>query len=54
MTYKTILSVIGVDNFEDDLQAAAGICMASGAHLTALVVKLAAPPPLGDYAATMS
>ncbi|WP_034854390.1 universal stress protein [Sinorhizobium sojae] len=54
MTYKTILSVIGVDNFEDDLQAAADICTATGAHLTALVVKLAAPPPLGDYAATMS
>ncbi|HXV28865.1 MAG TPA: universal stress protein [Sinorhizobium sp.] len=54
MTYKTILSVNGVDNFEDDLQAAADICTASGAHLTALMVKLAAPPPLGDYAATMS
>lgn len=54
MAYKTILSVIGVDNFEGDLRAAADICTASGAHLTVLVVKLAAPPPLGDYAATMS
>ncbi len=54
MTFKTILSVTGVDNFEDDLRAAADICTANGAHLTTLVVKLAAPPPLGDYAATMS
>ncbi|OHV79845.1 universal stress protein [Ensifer sp. LCM 4579] len=54
MTYKTILSVIGVNSFEDDLQAAANICAANEAHLTALMVKLAAPPPLGDYAATMS
>ncbi|MQW89768.1 universal stress protein [Sinorhizobium saheli] len=54
MAYRTILSVIGIDRFEDDLQAAADICGASNAHLSALVVKLAAPPPLGDYAATMS
>jgi len=45
MAYRTILSVIGIDRFEDDLQAAADICGASNAHLSALVVKLAAPPP---------
>jgi len=54
MTYKTILSVIGTDNYQSDLRAAADMCMMKGAHLTVLVVKLAAPPPLGDYAATMS
>jgi nucleotide-binding universal stress UspA family protein len=54
MRYKTILTVIGVDRFEDDLKAAADICMAGGAYLSVLVVKLAALPPIGDYGATFS
>lgn len=54
MAYRTILSVVGFNHFDDDLQAASELSAQSGAHLSALVVKLAAPPPLGDYAATMS
>ncbi|WP_026621437.1 nucleotide-binding universal stress UspA family protein (plasmid) [Ensifer sp. WSM1721] len=54
MRYKTILTVVGVDRFDDDLKAAADICTAGNAHLSVLVVKLAALPPIGDYGATFS
>ena len=51
MTYKTILLVIGANEHENDLTAAADLCSAADAHLSVLLVKLAAPPPIGDYAA---
>ncbi|MCA1442899.1 universal stress protein [Ensifer sp. IC4062] len=51
MTYKTILLVIGANEHENDLTAAADLCAAADAHLSVLLVKLAAPPPIGDYAA---
>lgn len=50
MTYKTILLIIGVNDQENDLAAAADLSAAAGAHLSVLVVQLAAPPPVGDYA----
>ncbi|MEY9626348.1 nucleotide-binding universal stress UspA family protein [Sinorhizobium fredii] len=51
MTYKTILLVIDPTQYETDLRAAADLCAAANAHLSVLLVKLAAPPPIGDYAA---
>ncbi|AFL52491.1 nucleotide-binding universal stress UspA family protein [Sinorhizobium fredii] len=51
MTYKTILLVIDGNQHENDLTAAADLCAAANAHLSVLLVKLAAPPPLGEYAA---
>lgn len=51
MTYKTILLVIDANEHENDLTAAADLCATANAHLSVLLVKLAAPPPLGDYAA---
>ncbi len=51
MTYKTILLIIGVNDQENDLAAAADLSAAARAHLSVLVVQLAAPPPVGDYAA---
>ncbi|NRP74791.1 hypothetical protein ILFOPFJJ_05713 [Ensifer psoraleae] len=51
MTYKTILLVIDVDRHENDLTAAADLCTAANAHLSVLLVKLAAPPPVGEFAA---
>jgi nucleotide-binding universal stress UspA family protein len=48
MAYKTILSVIGVDQSDRDLQLAAELCGQVDAHLSALVVAIAAPPPMGD------
>ena len=51
MTYKTILLIIGANDQENDLAAAADLSATAGAHLSVLVVQLAAPPAVGDYAA---
>lgn len=54
MTYKTILAVVGVDHSIQDLRTAAEVCAAANAHLSLLIVKLAGPPPIGNYAAALS
>lgn len=54
MRYKTILSITGIHQSDDDLRAAMELCASSGSHLTALVVALSAPPPIGEYAAAVS
>ncbi|MEY9162453.1 hypothetical protein ABIE78_000572 [Sinorhizobium fredii] len=51
MTYKTVLLVIDANQNENDLTAAADLCAPANAHLSVLLVKLAVPPPLGEYAA---
>ena len=51
MTYKTILLIIGANDQEKDLAAAADLSATAGAHLSVLVVQLAAPPAVGDYTA---
>ncbi|HSO46480.1 MAG TPA: universal stress protein, partial [Rhizobiaceae bacterium] len=50
MTFKTILTVAGVDGGDDDIKLAARLCEDTGAHLAVLLVAFAAPPPVGDYA----
>ncbi|WP_018237662.1 universal stress protein [Ensifer sp. BR816] len=50
MTYKNILLVISADEHANDITAAADLCAAADAHLSVLLVKLAAPPPIGDFA----
>ncbi|WP_341487268.1 universal stress protein [Pararhizobium sp. A13] len=54
MSYKTVLSVTGIHQSDDDLRAAAELCASAGAHLSALVVALSASPPIGEYAAAVS
>lgn len=54
MRYKTILSVTGIHQSDDDLRAAAVLCASAGSHLTAVIVALSAPPPIGEYAAAVS
>jgi nucleotide-binding universal stress UspA family protein len=49
MTYKTVLLVLDA-NYEADLTAAADLCDAADAHLSVLLVKVAAPPRFGDHA----
>ncbi|CCE97256.1 universal stress protein [Sinorhizobium fredii] len=51
MTYKTVLLVLDANQFEADLTAAADLCAAASAHLSVFLVKVAAPPQFGDYAA---
>ncbi len=48
MQAKTILSVIGVDQNDDDLHSAIELCRGAKAHLSVLVTALAAPP-IGGY-----
>lgn len=54
MTFKTILAVTAPDLGNGDLKLAAALCEEIGAHLAVLAVALAAPPPIGEYAAVMS
>jgi nucleotide-binding universal stress UspA family protein len=50
MSYKTILTVTGPGFGDGDLKLTAGLCEQVGAHLSVLVVALAAPPPIGSAA----
>ena len=54
MPHKVILSVTGINHGENDLKIAAELARQINAHLTFLVVGLAAPPPIGEYAAMVS
>ncbi|NKK71040.1 universal stress protein [Rhizobium leguminosarum bv. viciae] len=47
MPYKTILTVLGVNDFQDDLKNTIASGQAIEAHLSVLVVATAAPPPFG-------
>lgn len=48
MPYRTILTVTGSGFGDGDLKLAAGLCAQVEAHLSVLVVALAAPPPIGS------
>jgi nucleotide-binding universal stress UspA family protein len=54
MAFKTILTVTGVDQGDRDLQLASSLSEQVHAHLSVLVLALAAPPPAGVYAAMVS
>jgi nucleotide-binding universal stress UspA family protein len=54
MAFKTLLTVTGPELGDRDLRVAADLCSEINAHLSVLVVALAAPPPVGEYAAMVS
>lgn len=54
MAYKTVLTIVGPTDGDRDIKLAVKLSEEIGAHLSVLVVALAAPPPIGDYAAPMS
>lgn len=54
MPFKTLLTVTGPLLSDSDLTIAATLCQEIGAHLSVLTVALAAPPPVGEYAAMVS
>jgi len=55
MAFKTILTVAGPEApWEGDLKLAADLCEQAKAHLSVFVMALAAPPPIGEYAAVVS
>lgn len=51
---KTILTVTSPDLGDADLKLAATLCEEIEAHFAVLVLNMAAPPPIGGYAAIMS
>lgn len=54
MPFKTVLTVTGSQLGDGDLRIAVTLCQEVGAHLSVLAVALAAPPPIGEYAAMAS
>lgn len=54
MTIKTVLTVTSPDVGDADLKLASALCEEIEAHLAVLIVALAAPPPIGEYAAVVS
>ncbi|TIT94290.1 MAG: universal stress protein [Mesorhizobium sp.] len=54
MPFKTLLTVTGPDHGDHDLKLAAGLCEEINAHLSVLVLLIAAPPSGGGYAAVVS
>lgn len=54
MTFKTLLTVTGPNQGEGDLKLAAGLCEQIGAHLSVLVLELAAPPSGGAHLGVVS
>lgn len=54
MSFKTVLCVLGVDQSDADLGTAIDLCEEADAHLSVLVLAIAAPPPIGELAAMAS
>lgn len=54
MAFKTVLTISSPDLGDGDLKLATALCEEIQAHLAALVVIFAAPPPIGEYAAVVS
>lgn len=55
MAFKTILTVAGSEvAWQGDLKLAVDLCEQIEAHLSVLVMAMAAPPPIGEYAAVVS
>lgn len=48
MTFKTILSIAGIDHAGADLLSAAEVAGRTDAHLKVMVMAFAPPPPVGD------
>lgn len=54
MSIKTIMCVVGLKVGDHDLQSAISLCNENQARLSVLVLAFASPPPIGDYASTIS
>ncbi|MBA8903140.1 universal stress protein [Phyllobacterium sp. P30BS-XVII] len=49
MFFKTLLSVVGIDQPNDDVLTAIGLCSELNAQLAVMVIAMAELPPIGDY-----
>lgn len=49
MVFKSLLSVVEVDQSDHDLKVAIDLCLQINAQLSVIVVSIASLPPMGDY-----
>jgi nucleotide-binding universal stress UspA family protein len=49
MAFKSLLTVVGADAGDGDINLAAELCEREQIHLSVLVVAVAPPPPLGEF-----
>lgn len=49
MSIKTVLSILDVNQFNDDLKGAVDFCQSRDAHLTVLIISMSATPPHSAY-----
>lgn len=54
MPFKSILTVTSPGLGDGDLNLAQSLCESAGAHLCVSVLQIAAPPPVGEFAAMIS
>ena len=54
MGFKTILAVVGVNQFQEDIRHAIALSQSLDAHLSTAIIAMAAPPPIGSYAEVVS
>ncbi|MBX5084942.1 universal stress protein [Rhizobium lentis] len=54
MTIRTVLSILSINQFEEDLKAAIDFCAAHRAHQNAVVIALGTPPMIGGYSTVSS
>lgn len=54
MTFKTVLNIVGHEQRDGDVRLAMELCESANAHLSVMIIGIAAPPPVGDYASVIS
>ncbi len=54
MPFRTLVTVTSPELGNGDLALAAGMCERHDLHLSVMVVQMAAPPPVGEFAAMVS
>ncbi|MBP2562449.1 nucleotide-binding universal stress UspA family protein [Neorhizobium galegae] len=54
MSFSTILTAVRSDAGDEEIQAAARLARSAVAHLSVLLISIAAPPPVGAHMVTVS
>lgn len=54
MPFRTVLTIAGIGPADRDIKSALDLCEEVEAHLSVLLIAMAAPPPIGEYAISLS
>ncbi len=54
MPFRTVLTIAGIGPADRDMKSALDLCEEIEAHLSVLLIAMAAPPPVGEYAISLS